>query len=133
MRHRQLARQGRNRGRLASCAAADHRQWTGWRFLRNHGFSLLVRILPLALEGGRGFRRRGRYQEAKASLLILGERAMRVHGPLPRYRLHFLAEPVGHISLRPILGKLRRGSKATRTSLCYDHLVYFRVRMAQSQ
>jgi len=112
MRHRHLARQGRNRGRLASCAAADHRRWAGCRFLRNHGFSLPVRILPSVIEGGRGFRRRGLYREAKASLLILGERRCQFMVPRPRYRLHFLAEPPGHISLRPILGKLRRGQQS---------------------
>jgi hypothetical protein len=132
MRHRQLAGQGRNRGRLASCAAADHRRWTGWRFLRNHRFSLLVKILPLVIEGGRGFRRRGLYQAAKASLLILGERA-KPHGAVTAVPLAFLGGAAGTHFTAPDLGEIcGAGSKATRTSLCYDHLVHLRARMAQS-
>ncbi len=56
--HRQLGRQGRNRGRQSSCAAADRRRWTGCRSLRNRRVALLVRTFPLRTKGRRGFPRR---------------------------------------------------------------------------
>jgi hypothetical protein len=58
MRHRQLGREERNRGRQSSCAAADRRRWTGWRPPRSRRSTLWARISPLRTKGRRGFPRR---------------------------------------------------------------------------